>query len=151
MAKSARASVKKRNNQALKRKVFGPAETARNDRLSAKLMELAQQPKPPRPEMDVEEEGEQHYAEIPRRVTGQESDTIDLTGVAPEAKEDDSATQDIDMDANRAAAKPAERSNKSLKREKENKAAKIEKKRIRKPRNRITFAKHPKKAGGKKR
>lgn len=60
MAKSARASVTKKNNQALKRKVFGPAETARNDRMNAKLLELAQQPKPPRAEMEVEQEGMQH-------------------------------------------------------------------------------------------
>lgn len=45
MAKSARASTKKANNVALKSKVFGPVETARTARLSAKLLELAQQPK----------------------------------------------------------------------------------------------------------
>lgn len=57
---------------------------------------------------------------------------------------------DVDMDADETA-QPVEKSNKALKREKTSKAAKIEKKRIRKPRNRIAFAKHPKKAGGKKR
>ncbi|GAB7346489.1 hypothetical protein MBLNU457_5178t1 [Dothideomycetes sp. NU457] len=55
MAKSSRASVIKTNRKALKRKVFGPAEQARAERLSKKLMELASQPKPPRAEMDVEE------------------------------------------------------------------------------------------------
>lgn len=35
----------KKNNRALKHKVFGPVEAARNERLSAKLLELAQQPK----------------------------------------------------------------------------------------------------------
>lgn len=56
------------------------------------------------------------------------------------------------MNTGAAAAKPAEKSNKALKREKTSKAAKIEKKRVRKPRNTMTFAKHPKKAaGGKKR
>lgn len=54
MAKSSRASVIKTNRKALKRKVFGPAEQARAERLSKKLMELASQPKPPRAEMDVE-------------------------------------------------------------------------------------------------
>jgi hypothetical protein len=45
MAKGARASTKKANNAALKSKVFGPVEDARTQRLSAKLLELAQQPK----------------------------------------------------------------------------------------------------------
>jgi len=35
--------------------VFGPAEQARNERLSKKLMELASQPKPPKSEMEVEQ------------------------------------------------------------------------------------------------
>jgi hypothetical protein len=48
MAKSSRASVKKRNNRQLAKRVFGPVEAARNERLSAKLMELASQPKPER-------------------------------------------------------------------------------------------------------
>ena len=54
---------------------------------------------------------------------------------------------DVNMDLETAAAKPADRSNKDLKRQKTSKAAKIENKRVRKPRNRMTFAKHPKKAG----
>lgn len=54
MAKSARASRIKKNNRALKHKVFGPVEAARNERLSAKLLELAQQPKPSKPEAMVD-------------------------------------------------------------------------------------------------
>ncbi|GAB0135854.1 hypothetical protein EsDP_00004176 [Epichloe bromicola] len=46
MAKSARSSSKKENHRRLYAKVFSPAEAARNDRLSAKLLELAKQPKP---------------------------------------------------------------------------------------------------------
>lgn len=57
MAKSSRSSRLKKNNGALKKKVFGPVEIARSERLSAKLMELAQQPKPSQPEMEVEREG----------------------------------------------------------------------------------------------
>ena len=57
MAKSARASVVKKNRSNLKKKVFGPAEAARNERLSAKLAELASQPKPLRSEMEVEHNG----------------------------------------------------------------------------------------------
>lgn len=57
------------------------------------------------------------------------------------------------MDAEAAIVKPVagERSNSALKRRKEAKTAKIEKKRVRKPRNQIAFPKHPKKKGGKKR
>ncbi|KAF4634607.1 hypothetical protein G7Y89_g3508 [Cudoniella acicularis] len=46
MAKGARASVRKANNVRLKSQVFGPVENARMERLSAKLLELAAQPKP---------------------------------------------------------------------------------------------------------
>lgn len=46
MAKSVRASVSKRNSANLRAKVFGPAADARTARLSAKLQELASQPKP---------------------------------------------------------------------------------------------------------
>jgi hypothetical protein len=52
MAKSSRASTIKSNNQRLKAKVFGPVESARAERLSAKLLELAAAPKPPRPEAE---------------------------------------------------------------------------------------------------
>ncbi|KAI0128655.1 hypothetical protein BJ170DRAFT_339538 [Xylariales sp. AK1849] len=53
MAKSARASTRKANNQRLKSKVFGPVEAARMERLSAKLLELAAQPKPPRSDSEM--------------------------------------------------------------------------------------------------
>ncbi len=46
MAKSARASSRKNNNQKLKKNVFGPVEDARAARLSAKLMELVAQQLP---------------------------------------------------------------------------------------------------------
>lgn len=58
MAKSARATSVKKNKSALKKKVFGPVEAARNERLGAKLLELASKAKPPRPEMEVD--GMQH-------------------------------------------------------------------------------------------
>jgi hypothetical protein len=54
MAKGLRASVNKRNKSKLRSRVFGPVETARTERLSAKLLELAQQPKPTRSEMEVD-------------------------------------------------------------------------------------------------
>lgn len=46
MAKSARASAVKKNKSKLKSKVFGPVEQARAERLSQKLLQLAQQAKP---------------------------------------------------------------------------------------------------------
>ena len=46
MAKSLRSNTKKANNRRLKSNVFGPVESARAERLSEKLMELANQPKP---------------------------------------------------------------------------------------------------------
>jgi hypothetical protein len=46
MAKSARASVVKKNGRNLRAKVFGPVDEARTARLSAKLQELAAKPRP---------------------------------------------------------------------------------------------------------
>jgi hypothetical protein len=57
MAKGARASTKKANNARLKAGVFGPVESARNARLSAKLLELASQPKPKKEDLAMEVEG----------------------------------------------------------------------------------------------
>ncbi|KAK7539023.1 hypothetical protein IWX46DRAFT_642848 [Phyllosticta citricarpa] len=56
MAKSSRSSVKKTNNQKLKKNVFGPVENARAQRLSERLLELAQQPRPAKDEMEVEKD-----------------------------------------------------------------------------------------------
>lgn len=56
MAKSQRASTTKRNNAALRSKVFGPASDARTERLSAKLQELASKPRPDQERaMDVDD------------------------------------------------------------------------------------------------
>ena len=58
MAKSARSSSLKTNNQKLKKNVFGPVEKARALRLSAKLQEIAAQPKPVKEvEMEIVSEG----------------------------------------------------------------------------------------------
>ena len=61
MAKGLRASRTKKNNQALSKRVFGPVEAARNERLSAKLLALAQQPKAPREEMEIEKGTPTHH------------------------------------------------------------------------------------------
>ncbi|THW43341.1 hypothetical protein D6C83_04230 [Aureobasidium pullulans] len=63
MGKGLRSSVNKTNNRKLKKNVFGPVETARTERLSQKLMELASQPKPPKSEMEVEESSDSKQAE----------------------------------------------------------------------------------------
>lgn len=64
MAKSARASVRKRNNANLRAKIFGPAHDARTERLSAKLQELASAPKPEQEKvMDVDTKEEQEGSE----------------------------------------------------------------------------------------
>ncbi|SMR56760.1 unnamed protein product [Zymoseptoria tritici ST99CH_1E4] len=52
MARSARSSGIKKNKAVLKKRVFGPVETARNERMNAKLLELASAPKE---KMEVEE------------------------------------------------------------------------------------------------
>ncbi|EGR48837.1 uncharacterized protein TRIREDRAFT_107577 [Trichoderma reesei QM6a] len=54
MAKSSRSSSKKFNNQRKAASIFGPAETARQERLSAKLLELAKQAKPEPAEMKID-------------------------------------------------------------------------------------------------
>ena len=60
MAKGARASTTKANNARLKSRVFGPVETERTARLSAKLLALASQPKPtPKTKEDVAMDGEE--------------------------------------------------------------------------------------------
>lgn len=59
MAKGLRASKNKVNNARLRAKVFGPAENARKERLSAKLLELASKPRPATEEdtrMEVEDQ-----------------------------------------------------------------------------------------------
>lgn len=57
MAKSARASSKKFNNQRKAASVFAPTENARAERLSAKLLELAKQPKPESSDVNMNTEG----------------------------------------------------------------------------------------------
>jgi len=56
MAKGLRASVIKRNNSKLRARVFGPVEDARTERLSAKLLELASQPKPQKEGLEIDKE-----------------------------------------------------------------------------------------------
>ncbi|OCT50823.1 hypothetical protein CLCR_07727 [Cladophialophora carrionii] len=67
MAKSARATVVKKNRRALRATVFGPAHDARTARLSAKLQELAAKPKPETEKaMDVDERNGEDAEDQPR-------------------------------------------------------------------------------------
>jgi uncharacterized protein YggU (UPF0235/DUF167 family) len=74
MAKGLRASRTKKNNQALSKRVFGPVEAARNERLSAKLLALAQQPKAPREEMEIENGRQPRHQRT--RISATEPDTL---------------------------------------------------------------------------
>ncbi|KAI1634157.1 hypothetical protein F4809DRAFT_544188 [Biscogniauxia mediterranea] len=105
MAKSSRASSVKSNNQRLKAKVFSPVEVERNARLSAKLLELAAQPKPERPaeEMKGVEEGDQ---------------------ADEEKNPDDNTAMDLDTAKAAAAAVASKRSHKK-RMEKKRKTSKI--------------------------
>ena len=58
MAKSLRASGKKANRARLRDRVFGPVELARQERLSLRLLELAQRPKPKPEEREGNEENQ---------------------------------------------------------------------------------------------
>ncbi|KIX98050.1 uncharacterized protein Z520_06129 [Fonsecaea multimorphosa CBS 102226] len=80
MAKSARASVVKKNHRNLRAKVYGPASDARTARLSAKLQELAAKPKPETEKaMDVDDNAEQAAGDEPRS-TNSEGMDIDAQG-----------------------------------------------------------------------
>ena len=91
MAKSARSSAIKKNKSALKKKVFGPVEAARNERLSAKLLELASKPRI-RAQMDVDETGMPQQRSLNLLHTDPDIDGIaepnDSTNTSSEGKED---------------------------------------------------------------
>ncbi|KAL1872780.1 hypothetical protein VTK73DRAFT_1330 [Phialemonium thermophilum] len=86
MAKSKRSSQVKANNRRLKAQVFGPVELARAERLSAKLLELASQPKPEKEGNDKEMEG----IEAPEQKTtssAHDDETMDIdSGAAAERR-----------------------------------------------------------------
>ncbi|KAM0428240.1 hypothetical protein ACHAPT_007141 [Fusarium lateritium] len=82
MAKSSRSSTRKANNRRLVANVFGPAEAARAERLSAKLLELAQQPKPESSDvnMNIEEDNEDSNE---KEDAQEEVTTMDVDSVKP--------------------------------------------------------------------
>ncbi|KAI1085729.1 hypothetical protein F5B20DRAFT_15616 [Whalleya microplaca] len=83
MAKSSRASSRKANNQRLKSKVFSPVETARTERLSARLLELAAQPKPEKTEDGSEMTVEEVKMDEDGATTTKNDDTMDIDGAKP--------------------------------------------------------------------
>ncbi|KAK7965076.1 family UPF0642 [Apiospora saccharicola] len=87
MAKSSRASTIKANNQRLKRNVFGPVEAARLQRLSAKMREIAAQPKPvPEVEMKPVEEAEEANATEQASETATNAATMEVDDQPPPSK-----------------------------------------------------------------
>jgi hypothetical protein len=57
MARSSRSSAKKFNNQRKAAEIFGPVESARAERLSQRLLDLAKQPKPETSDVEMNVEG----------------------------------------------------------------------------------------------
>jgi hypothetical protein len=73
MAKGLRASSRKKNSQALRARLYGPAADARAERLSAKLQEIAAKPRPERERlMEVDDaESKKESAESEKQDEGQ--------------------------------------------------------------------------------
>ncbi|KAM3073418.1 hypothetical protein ACMFMG_004683 [Clarireedia jacksonii] len=100
MAKGARASTKKANHAALKAKVFGPVEAARAERLHAKLMELASQPKPSAKAEDVDMEGKEGKASADGSGEGTSNNNV-----MPTAQEKDSGEMEVDKEHSKPSSK----------------------------------------------
>ncbi|CAK7213634.1 hypothetical protein SCUCBS95973_001865 [Sporothrix curviconia] len=86
MAKSARASSRKNNNQKLKKNVFGPVESARTERLSAKLMELVAQQLPAKEDKADENVMEDAEEPTPSDQLKEEASTMDVDESRPTKK-----------------------------------------------------------------
>ncbi|OAL35997.1 hypothetical protein AYO20_04658 [Fonsecaea nubica] len=109
MAKSARASVVKKNHRNLRAKVYGPASDARTARLSAKLQELAAKPKPESEKaMDVDDNAEQTTGDESRNAQSEVMDVDGQGAVTKTAKSSTSRSQ-----ANRKTHKVSKRKSKN--------------------------------------
>lgn len=71
MAKSQRASSRKRNNAAIRNRLYHPATDARTERLSAKLQELASKPR-------QDEERAMDVDEVPETVEEKDTNAEDV-------------------------------------------------------------------------
>ncbi|KAK7736919.1 hypothetical protein SLS63_003269 [Diaporthe eres] len=82
------ANVTKANNQRLKKNVFGPVEAARQQRLSARLLEIASQPKPvPEKEMkDTTEQAESEETKAAGETKPEDTMEIDQTSKSTKSK-----------------------------------------------------------------
>ncbi|KAI3338920.1 hypothetical protein F4824DRAFT_64613 [Ustulina deusta] len=119
MAKSSRASSRKANNQRLKAKVFGPVETERNARLSAKLLELAAAPKPePEPEPEPADSESMNIVEVDANAAGRSRDA-EKEGAAVAGE------NAMDIDTAKSAATSSKSSNRKGRIEKRRKTSKI--------------------------
>ncbi|KAF1981802.1 hypothetical protein K402DRAFT_398198 [Aulographum hederae CBS 113979] len=93
MSKGLRSTIKKQNKSRLRARVFGPVEAARTQRLSAKLVELAAQPKPESTKMELDKENQPkgQEAKASGDVTRQTEDMdvdaeYDITGLPASSK-----------------------------------------------------------------
>ncbi|KAF2637789.1 hypothetical protein P280DRAFT_509510 [Massarina eburnea CBS 473.64] len=92
MAKGLRSSVKKSNRSKLRTRVFQPVEDARLDRLHAKLLAVAAQPKPENPkknemEVDTTDGNHPHPHHHPQTLT--DADPARPDAAADASKEDE--------------------------------------------------------------
>jgi hypothetical protein len=92
MAKGLRSSVKKSNRTKLRARVFQPVESARAERIHAKLLEIVRQPKPEAPkkaemEVDSVEEGRTQRLFQKPSMTPTNAENLDTTAGAGEPKE----------------------------------------------------------------
>lgn len=140
MARGARASSRKRNNAALRAKIFGPAVDARTERLSAKLQELISKPKPVDERAmlvdgeDAEKEGQKGAASI------NIVDGISLPLLSSRKLEHRLTDSEMEIDGRKTTSKPKHKHHRS----------KIEKKKKvpRKARNSIIFPSTTRKGNG---
>ncbi|PWY64295.1 hypothetical protein BO70DRAFT_367002 [Aspergillus heteromorphus CBS 117.55] len=108
MAKSVRASVSKRNKAKLRATVFGPVVDARTERLSAKLQELASQPKPNEEKSDME---------LDTTRTNGHGDNVNEN--APSSNED----MDIDRGSGKGTRAPSNKSGRIQKRHRKSRSS----------------------------
>ncbi|KAF2238611.1 hypothetical protein EV356DRAFT_529066 [Viridothelium virens] len=123
MAKSLRSTRNKVNKSSLRKKVFNPVETARLERLSSKLLDLAQQPRPERTAMEVEK-----MAAEEKPATAENEEQME-----------DAEVEGEDIDMNDAQPSRAKRS--QSKAEQRRKSARSHKVQKRRAKNSIVFPK----------
>lgn len=94
MAKGLRSSVKKSHRTRLRSRVFAPVEDARTERLSAKLLELASQPRPAKTDMELDEDNGTNTIpthQIPRHSTRSNSASASKSDAQADAHQNQQA------------------------------------------------------------